>query len=298
MKIFTKMLCGAALLVVGQKASAQTLIENFENTRLVEYVSKEGTLVENAAIPANSTGNSSAKCASFVRNLNTPYATIAFALKNGGKFADVTPYISGAKKMTVKFLSPGPGTKVQFVFQDHSKVAYPKGNYAGDFFATTTAAANVWETLTFAFQAGAANGIDATVKPVDIDQIAFLITPGVTATATNNPTFYYDDIMGPELATTATATRTSLQGVAAFAPAYPNPATSATKLPYSLNKAATVNLAVFDNMGRRVAQVVSSQRQPAGQFVADLNTSRLAPGLYTCRLTVDGVALTRQLSVQ
>jgi hypothetical protein len=59
-----------------------------------------------------------------------------------------------------------------------------------------------------------------------------------------------------------------------------------------------VSLAVFDNVGRRVTQVLDGETRPAGQFTAELNAAKLAPGLYTCRLTVDGVALTRPLSVE
>ena len=59
-----------------------------------------------------------------------------------------------------------------------------------------------------------------------------------------------------------------------------------------------MSLTVFDNLGRRVAQVLDNQSRPAGQFTAVLNAAALAPGLYTCRLTVDGVALTRILNVQ
>ena len=103
--------------------------------------------------------------------------------------------------------------------------------------------------------------------------------------------------MGPAV-TIATATRSAQTASAAFAAAYPNPASGLTVLPYSLKESAAVSLTVFDSMGRRVAQVLDQQRQPAGQFQAELNAASLAPGLYTCRLLVNGTSLTRQLSVQ
>lgn len=295
MKIFTKLLCAAALLVAGRQASAQTLLDNFETTRLVDYPAAQGVLTQGVANPFSGVGNTSTMVAKFVRSATDQYATIAIKAKNNRKFTDVSAYRTGGQRLSMKFLSPGPGTMVQLVLQNAAKVAYPAGNYAGDFFATTTAAANTWETLTFNFTAGVSGQtFDPTVTSSDIDQIAVLIAPG---SANNGATYYFDDLMGPAVAT-ATATRSAQTAAAAFASAYPNPASGLTQLPYSLQESAVVSLSVFDAMGRRVAQVVDQQRQPAGQFQAELNAARLAPGLYTCRLLVNGVSLTRQLSVQ
>ncbi|GAC1371898.1 MAG: hypothetical protein NVSMB30_12050 [Hymenobacter sp.] len=294
MNIFTKLLCAAALLVAGRPASAQTLLDNFETTRLVAYPVAQGVLTEGVANPFIGTGNASALVGRFVRSASDQYSTIAIRPKTG-KFGDVSGLSSNARKMTLNVLSPGPGTKVQLTLQNAAKVAYPKGNYAGDFFATTTAAANTWETLTFDFTPGVSGQtFDPTVTATDVDQIAMLIAPG---SVNNGATYYFDDLVGPALAT-ATATRNAQMSSAAFAAAYPNPTSGLTQLPYSLQKPAVVSLAVFDNLGRRVAQVLNQQAQSAGQFSAELNATRLAPGLYTCRLLVDGVALTRQLSVQ
>lgn len=219
-----------------------------------------------------------------------------------GLFEDVSAYKSGAKKLTMKFLSGLPaGTRINLVMQNSARLPleYPNGNYAGLFFALTTAQPNTWETLTFTFEAPVGS-FDTNVTSTQVDQIAMLIAPGeVGATKpAAGATYYFDDLTGPALATTTTATRNVQTATAAFAAAYPNPTAGLTRLPYSLQKAAVVSLAVFDNLGRRAAQVLEEQRQPAGQFSAELNAARLAPGLYTCRLLVDGVALIRQLSVQ
>lgn len=275
--------------------ATKVLLDNFENTRLVDYPTPQGTLTV-VANPGSSTANNSASSASFVRD-GSQYATLSIALKNGGKFADVTPFISGTQTISVKFRSARPaGTAVQLVLQNRAKAiatpyAYPQGNYLGTFDAVTTAAANTWETLTFKFNAGAT---DASIKATDIDQLAMLIAPNSTST----DTYYLDDLMGPSVAGTVTATRTSQTTAAALATAYPNPSLGLTHLPYSLQKPAVVSLALYDAMGRRVASVLDNQAKPAGDYTADLRTSSLAPGLYTCRLVVDGVALTRALSVE
>lgn len=269
------------------------LLEDFENTRLLNYPAIAGTL-EAVANPGSSTGNTSAKVGMYVRNTDE-YATVSINPKSGN-FGDILSYTDGTKKITMKMRSNAPaGTEVLLVFQNKAKAGvqpyvYPQGDFLGTFKAVTTAAPNTWETLTFTF---GARGADNTVTADMVDQLAFLVAPGKKVAGT----YYIDDLTGPTAAT-VTATRVSQTSVAAFAVPYPNPTAGSTTLSYSLKKAAVVSLAVYDNMGRRAAQVLNQQARPAGQFTAELNASQLAPGLYTCRLMVDGVALTRALSVQ
>ena len=286
-------LMGPAVVAAPVTGTPPVVLDNFDGTRLMDYPAVQGTL-EVVANPFSGGENTSAQVAKFVRSATDQYATIAAKLKTG-KFTDVSAYRTGGRRLTMKFLSPGPGTQVQLVMQVADLVKYPLGNYAGDFFATTAAPANTWETLTFNFVAGTAGGsFDPAVKATDIDQIAILIAPGST---NNGATYYFDDLLGPVPAS-VTATRAAQTATAAFGTAYPNPTAGTALLPYSLKEAAVVSLAVYDGLGRRVAQVLDQQRQPAGEFSAKLNTAGLAPGLYTCRLLVNGAALTRQLLVQ
>ncbi len=474
MKIFTRVLCAAALVAIGTRASAQTLYDNFETTRIVSYPTVGGTFTQNTANPGSNAVNSSPTCALYTRDAGQQYPVIAVK-PNNARMADVSPYIAGTKHFTVKFRSPAVGITVQAVLQNSVKAGgnYPGGKFGGDFLATTTVA-NAWETLTFNYTAAAGGNFDQSVMATDVDQMVILVAPGTNTGAT----YYLDDITGPELIAnqapsgqavsqlydnyqgvraikyiaskssgslkvdtlnpapsamnnstgvarytrsasqydvlvaqprgaaladvtpfknnvlhmtlkvfspapgilfqitlqdstvagasnypagrnseyTATTTATnawetlsfnfvnapsatpntglneivllvapntfarkrvylddwtgpSLVGfvtaarvvqtaTAAFAPAYPNPGHGVAHLPFSLLKTSTVSLAVFDIMGRRVAQVIENESRAAGQFTAEVNTSRLAAGLYTCRLTVDGVALSRTLSVE
>src|SRR5262245_42170809 len=79
----------------------------------------------------------------------------------------------------------------------------------------------------------------------------------------------------------------------------PNPAGAPVLLRFSLPGAATVDLAIYDVMGRPVRQLVSGS-QPEGEraFVWDLQDERghpVRPGLYFARLTVDGHAYSQKL---
>ena len=479
MNNFTKMLCAAALATgATQGASAQTLYDNFEMTRIVAYPTVEGTLVQNAPNPGSTAVNSSTTCASYTRLGGAQYAVLVIK-PNNARMANVAAYATGgAKRISVKFRSPAVGVTVGAVLQNSTKsnsANYPSGKFGTEFTAVTTVA-NAWEILTFVPSVAGGGNFDATVTSADIDQMLFQVAPGTN----NASTYYLDDIMGPELltmtptapavrqlydnydgtraikyiayktsgglkidtlnnsvsaanpsarvarytrstnqydsfvmqprgaaladvtnfknnasnalhmtlkvfsvapgviyqitlqdstvagatnypagrnseytaTTTATnawetlsfnfanapsatpntglneivlliapntttrrrvylddffgpslvgfvsATRTVQTTSAAFAPAYPNPTSGVTQLPFSLQKSSVVSLAVFDNVGRRVAQLIDGETRAAGQFTAELNAAKLAPGLYTCRLMVDGVALSRPLSVE
>ena len=283
---------GPELVAVGAPAATAVLLDNFETTRLLSYPSADGTLSQTAPNPGSAAPNTSPTCASFARSA-IDYATINITPK-AGQFFDVSAYTANTQAITMKFRSPAIGTKVQLVLQNRAKATatpynYPQGNFAGTFDATTTVA-NAWETLTFRFTAGAA---DASVTATTTDQLALLIAPNTKSA----DTFYFDDVTGPAI-TTVTATRPVSTDLAAFAPAYPNPTSGLTQLPFSLKQPATVSLAVYDNLGRRVAEVLNNELRPAGQYAAELNAAKLAPGFYTCRLTVNGAALSRALSVE
>ena len=477
MSTFTKLICAATLVAAGTTAaSAQTLYDNFETTRLVSYPIVEGTLVQNAANPGTNAVNGSSTCASYARAAAAQYAVLVLK-PNNAKMDNVTAYtVGGTKRISVKFRSPAVGVTVGVVLQNSrlNTAAYPTGKFGTEFTAVTTKA-NDWEVLTFTPTAAGAGNFDASVTATDIDQMLFQVAPGTN----NAATYYLDDIMGPELlavapptnlavrqlydnyegtralkyiayktsgglkldtlnnasgtgntsarvarytrstqqydalvmqprgaaladvtnfknntlhmtlkvfspapgipfqitfqdstvatgpnypagrnseytaTTTATnawetlsfnwvntpsgtantsvneivllispnttvkrkvyiddfygpslvgfvptATRTVSTDFAAFAPAYPNPTSGLTQLPFSLKKAATVSLAVYDNLGRRVSDLLRNEQRAAGQYSVELNAAKLAPGLYTCRLTVDGVALSRTLSVE
>ena len=103
---------------------------------------------------------------------------------------------------------------------------------------------NGWETLTFRFLSA-----PSTTPSTGLNEIVLLIAPNTLV----RRRVYFDDWTGPSLVGFVSATRTVKTAAAAFAPAYPNPASGLTRLPFSLQKPAVVSLVVFDNLGRRVA---------------------------------------------
>lgn len=80
---------------------------------------------------------------------------------------------------------------------------------------------------------------------------------------------------------------------------YPNPFNPSTKINYRLNKAAKVQLSVYDITGREVMRLID-QYQNTGEYNVDWNSKnfngqRMASGTYFARLTVDNQSTTSKM---
>ncbi len=81
-----------------------------------------------------------------------------------------------------------------------------------------------------------------------------------------------------------------------FAPAYPNPATSAATFSFTLPQSAPVQLAVFDALGRAVAVLVDETRA-AGTHRVAWGSAHLPAGRYFARLRVGGQVQTQMVTL-
>lgn len=78
---------------------------------------------------------------------------------------------------------------------------------------------------------------------------------------------------------------------------YPNPVRAETTIPFSLEATGTVRLEIYDTLGRLVSAPLHSEAYGPGQHTVQVDAAGLAPGLYVYRLTVDGTAQQRTLTV-
>ena len=283
---------GPELLAVAPptNTAVRQLYDNYEGTRAIKYIAPKtsGGLKVDTLNNSVSAGNTSARVARYTRSTNQ-YDVLVMQPR-GAALADISNFKNNTLHMTLKVFSVAPNVLYQITLQDSTTAGasnYPVGRNS-EYTATTTAT-NAWETLSFNFV-----NAPSAMPNTGLNEIVLLVAPNTTA----KRKIYIDDFFGPSLVGFVSATRTVQTATAAFAPAYPNPTSGLTQLPYSLQKPAVVSLALFDNLGRRVVQVLDNEARPAGQFTAELNAAHLAPGLYTCRLMVDGVALSRPLSVR
>jgi hypothetical protein len=78
---------------------------------------------------------------------------------------------------------------------------------------------------------------------------------------------------------------------------YPNPFNPVTHFAYSLPRASSVRVMVYNLSGEEVLRPVNGERQAAGQHRLTIDASGLNSGVYVCRLeTSDGI-LARKITV-
>lgn len=66
---------------------------------------------------------------------------------------------------------------------------------------------------------------------------------------------------------------------------FPNPAIEKVYYSFKLRRPEVVNLAVLDNMGRIVAEILTNNSMTTGKYIEYFNTAGLNPGIYYFRLT-------------
>jgi hypothetical protein len=77
---------------------------------------------------------------------------------------------------------------------------------------------------------------------------------------------------------------------------YPNPFNPVTVIQFTIPAGThgRTSLQVFDLLGREVATLVNEPREP-GVYSVIFDASRLASGVYVCRLTTGGLTATRRM---
>ncbi len=106
----------------------------------------------------------------------------------------------------------------------------------------------------------------------------------------------FDDVYGADvvLSPTGIDDGTNLPQSISLMQNYPNPFNASTNIRFTLPNESTVDLAVYDLLGRRVATLASGIK-PAGENTVTFNADGLASGLYLYVLRADGVKLSHQM---
>lgn len=99
-------------------------------------------------------------------------------------------------------------------------------------------------------------------------------------------------VAGPQqgVANSGPVTGFSFEGI------YPNPVATGTDITFSLDASHIVTLSITDASGREV-KLLSNEMMSAGTHAFALDASRFAPGVYLCRLSADGLSVTRNIVV-
>jgi Domain of unknown function (DUF4874)/Domain of unknown function (DUF4832)/Secretion system C-terminal sorting domain len=77
---------------------------------------------------------------------------------------------------------------------------------------------------------------------------------------------------------------------------YPNPAKQNTIISYSLKQASSIQVSIFDLLGKEIKQIVNT-KQPKGKYQLNFNTITLPAGVYLVKVMVNGELETKKLIV-
>jgi hypothetical protein len=78
---------------------------------------------------------------------------------------------------------------------------------------------------------------------------------------------------------------------------YPNPTGRQSIIDYSLDRAGTVEIIVYDVAGRRVATALERTWKPAGPGKVTLNTAGLPAGVYFVQMRMPAQSVSRKITV-
>lgn len=177
------------LCFLGSNLSAQTIWDNFEDTRKGTYGFINGTFIPYFENPDPTGANTSSIAANYTRNAVELFDVIVL----DALMADLSDYLSGAKQMSIDVWSPVAGTVVQISLENDvlaEPANFPTGRHSA-YFATTTVAMG-WETLTFDFS----DQPDASVANDNVNRMVLLFAPNTNT----GDTYFFDNLIGPELA--------------------------------------------------------------------------------------------------
>jgi hypothetical protein len=177
-----------ALIFIASSLQAQTVWDNFEDSRNGTYGFINGTFIPYTENP-DQNGNTSQVAASYTRNAGELFDVIIL----DAAMADLSDYLSGAKQMSMDVWSPNAGTTVQITLENSvlaEPANFPTGRHSA--YLATTTVANGWETLTFNFD----NQPDPGVANDNVDRMVILFAPNTNT----GDSYFWDNLNGPELA--------------------------------------------------------------------------------------------------
>jgi hypothetical protein len=76
---------------------------------------------------------------------------------------------------------------------------------------------------------------------------------------------------------------------------FPNPFNPSTTISYSLPRASSVSLRVYDLVGREVALLINKERQAAGSYAVPFDAASLPSGAYFYTLQTEGYRETKTM---
>lgn len=274
-------------LFISSTLAAQQNYCNFEGVKFINFGWTLGPLDTLSANPAPDSVNESAYCARYVRDTSL-YDNIKIYPYE--KLINITPYANNTfqtPKMKMKvFSSAPPGTKIKLHLGPKTDDNYPTGVHSE--YVGVTKMQNAWELITFHYLQSP-QGSNST--PDNIDKIALFFNPNSNST----DTFYFDDLMGPELLSASVPEAESRFPFRLYQNS-PNPAREITHIKFQLNQPGFVSLKLYDMIGNQVASLVDEEMKP-GVHSVPFETGKLSEGIYFYTMKKDGISRSMKMII-
>ncbi len=126
---------------------------------------------------------------------------------------------------------------------------------------------------------------------VFLDTLVLTIDPNLEITS------YYVYLKGNSFSTAPSGVAQNSRAASADLQSYPNPTSASETLLYSLPSESSVSITIYDALGRVVSTPLAGEMESAGQHATTFDTQGLPPGLYSCRLTGDGINQSAKLVI-
>ncbi len=183
---------------------------------------------------------------------------------NGGEsFTAVEGNLAGDSEL------PGPSLRAATILNGENGTVYFVGTSTGLYSAENLNGANTTWTLEGAEEIG--NAVVWDVVARSSDELVAVGTHGRGMyVGSEDPTFNPRPI--PE--------------TFSLAPNFPNPFASITRIAYTLTTRSSVDLAVYDLTGKRVANLVANEEKETGRHEVVFNAGSVASGVYLFQLLV------------
>jgi len=76
---------------------------------------------------------------------------------------------------------------------------------------------------------------------------------------------------------------------------YPNPFNPTTSIKFGLPSESTVNLIIYDILGREVMSVINGESMVAGVYTVTFDASALASGTYIYKITAGNFQVSKKM---
>lgn len=254
--------------VIVAASNCNQVFNNFEDIELATLAYSTGTYTE-VNNPSLNSVNSSASVLRYTRSAATQYDVL---------FMDNVPLMGGnyyenqdfTFEMDIYTTRPvGTPVELQIASMGSWQDAWPTGRHS--IYSAITSTSGAWETLTFAFSAGADPNRAAFQD--DVDRLILLFNPNTTT----GDVYYIDNLrQAPLLTEACTVTSTNKKSVKNFA-IYPVPAHNHLTIELA-DKNSTAEASLTDAKGLLISSFKFQDKK-------DLDISGYIPGVYFLKIS-------------